>query len=139
MSGDVSVELPERIRSGPPCDLMRRTLSTSKSLERAPFQAFGTVGDDEFFRRIEAIRHRTARRLGPEARPVVVGAAAQQEIEALAIRGKHRIAASGGPVGCAPVAVGEVVVIAGVLDDAIQRDVFDDFEFSHLRYNMTHK
>src|SRR6516225_9350372 len=41
----------------------------SKALERAPFKIFRTVGSDIFCCRIEAIRHRTARCLWPEARP----------------------------------------------------------------------
>src|SRR5207247_4787957 len=105
----------------------------SKALERAPFKTFRTVGSDEFCCRIEAVRHRTARRLWPEARPDIVGATAKQQIEALAIRGEHCVPASGGPVGRGPVAVGEIAVIAGMLDHAVQRDVFDDLELSHLR------
>src|SRR5262245_40429484 len=103
----------------------------SKALERAPFKTFRTVGSDIFCCRIEAVRHRTARRLWPEARPEIVGATAKQQIEALAMRGEDCVAASGGPIGRGPVAVGEVV-FAGVLDHAVQRDVFDDFELSHL-------
>src|SRR4029453_6698820 len=41
----------------------------SKALERAPFKTFMTMGSDIFCCRIEAVRHRTARRLWPEARP----------------------------------------------------------------------
>src|SRR5215212_3196108 len=104
----------------------------SKVLERAPFKTFRTVGSDIFCCRIEAVRHRTARRLWPEARPEIVGATAKQQIEALAMRGDHFVPASGGPIGRGPVAVGEVAVFAGDLDHAVQRDVFDDFELSHL-------
>lgn len=39
---------------------------------------------------------------------------------------------TGGPIGRGPVAVGEIAIIGGVLDLAVQRDVFDDFELSHL-------
>src|ERR1700716_4761505 len=78
----------------------------SKALERAPFKTFRTVGRDMFCRRIEAVRHRTARRLWPEARPDIVGATAKQQIEAVAISGEHCIPASGGPIGRRPVAVG---------------------------------
>jgi hypothetical protein len=128
---DVSVELPQRIRSGPPCDLTRRTPSTTsgpEALRRAPCQTLRTVGRDVLLRRVEAVRHRTARRLRPVARPDVVGATAEQQIEALALRGEDRLPTGGGPVGRGPVAVGEVVVICGVLDHAVQRDVFDDPE-----------
>src|SRR5207253_7456582 len=104
----------------------------SEALERAPFKTFRTVGSDIFCCRIEAVRHRTARRLGPEARPDIVGATAKQQIEALALRGEDCISTSGGPIGRGPVAVGEIAVIGGVLDHAVQRDVFDDFELSHL-------
>src|SRR5918911_4001434 len=104
----------------------------SKPLERAPFKTFRTVGSDIFCCRIEAVRHRTARRLWPEARPDIVGATAKQQIEAPALRGEDCVPASGGSIGRSPVAVGEIVVIGGVLDHAIQRDVFDDFELSHL-------
>ena len=48
------------------------------------------------------------------------------------MRGEDCVPASGGPIGRGPVAVGEIVVIGGVLDHAVQRDVFDDFELSHL-------
>src|SRR4051812_25222420 len=104
----------------------------SKALERAPFETFRTVGSDIFFCRIEAVRHRAARRLWPEARPDVVGATAKQQIEALALRGEDCIPASGSPIGRGPVAVGEIAVIGGVLDHAVQRDVFHDSELSHL-------
>src|SRR5262245_22182995 len=104
----------------------------SKVLERAPFKTFRTVGRNILRCRIEAVRHRTARRLWPEARPGIVGATAKQQIEALAMRGEDFVPASGGPIGRGPVAVGEIAVIGGVLDHAIQRDVFDDFELSHL-------
>src|SRR5438067_3716921 len=104
----------------------------SKALERTPFKTFRTVRSDIFFCRIEAVRHRTARRLWPEARPDIVGATAKQQIEALALRGEDCISASGGPIGRGPVGVGEIAIIGGVLDHAVQRDVFDDFELSHL-------
>src|SRR4026209_456608 len=71
----------------------------SNALERAPFKTFRTVGSDKFCCRIEAVRHRTARRLWPEARPEIVGATAKQQIEALAIRGEHCVTASGCPIG----------------------------------------
>src|SRR4051812_37196721 len=104
----------------------------SKALERAPFKTFRTVGSDIFCCRIEAVRHRTARRLWPEARPEIVGATAKQQIEPLAMRCEDCIPACGGPIGRGPVAVGEIAVIGGVLDHAVQRDVFHDFELSHL-------
>jgi hypothetical protein len=50
-------------------------------------KTFRTVGSDIFCCPIKAVRHRTARRLWPEARPEIVGATAKQQIEALAIRG----------------------------------------------------
>jgi len=103
----------------------------SKALERAPFKTFRTVGSDIFCCRIEAVRHRTARRLWPEARPDIVGATAKQQIEAPAILREHRIPASGGPIRRGPVAVGKIAVIGGMLDHAVQRDVFDDCELSH--------
>src|SRR5438128_4634385 len=103
----------------------------SKALERAPFKTFRTVGSDKFCCRIEAVRHRTARRLWPEARPDIVGATAKQQIEALAIRGEDCISASGGPIGRGPVAVGEIAVIGGVLKHAVQRDMFHDPDLSH--------
>src|SRR5205085_2855330 len=85
---------------------------------------------------IEAVRHRTARRLRPEARPDVVGATAKQQIEALALRGEDCVPACGGPIGRGPVAVGEIAVIGGVLDHAVERDVFDDCELSHLSLSV---
>src|ERR1700722_15193151 len=104
----------------------------SKALERAPFKTFRPVGSDIFCCRIEAVRHRTARCLWPEARPGIVGATSKQQIEAPALRGNDFLPASGGPIRRGPVAVGEIAVFAGNLDHAVQRDVFDDFELSHL-------
>src|SRR2546421_10615270 len=67
----------------------------SKALERAPCKTFRAVGDDKFRCRIEAVRHRTARRLWPVAGPDIVRATAKQQIEALALRGEDRVPASG--------------------------------------------
>src|ERR1700722_4103257 len=88
----------------------------SKALERAPFKTLRPVGSDIFCCRIEAVRHRTARRLWPEARPGIVGATAKQQIEAPAMRSNDFISARRGPIGRGPVAVGEIAVIAGDLD-----------------------
>ena len=71
-------------------------------------------------------------RLGPETRPDIVGTAAQQQIEALALRGHDGLPSGGASIGRCPVAVGEIAVISGVLDHAVQRDVLDDFELPHL-------
>src|SRR5882762_2734030 len=103
----------------------------SKALERVPFKTFRTVRRDIFSCRIEAVRHRTARRLWPEARPDIVGATAKQQIEAPAIRSEDCLSASWGPIGRGPVAAGEIAVIGGVLDHAVQRDMFHDPDFSH--------
>src|SRR5215210_8972131 len=77
----------------------------SKALERAPFKTFRTVGSDMFRCRIEAVRHRTARRLWPVARPDIVGATAKEKIEARALRGENCGQASGAPIRLGPVAV----------------------------------
>src|SRR5216683_47501 len=103
----------------------------SEALGRPPFKTFRTVGSDIFCCRIDAVRHRAARRLWPEARPDIVGATAKQQIEALAMRGEDCISAGRGPIGRGPVAVGKIAVIGGVLDHAVQRDVFHDSELSH--------
>src|SRR5712691_13146753 len=108
----------------------------SKAFERAPFKTFRTVRSDIFCCRIETVRHRAARRLWPVARPDIVGATAKQQIEALALRGHDCLPTSGGPIGCGPVAVGEIAVIAGVLDHAVQRDVFEDLKRSHLSLSV---
>ena len=50
--------------------------------------------------------------------------------------GEDFIPASGGPIGRGPIAVGEIAAIGGVLDHAIQRDVLDDFELSHLNLRV---
>src|SRR5229473_7437909 len=89
-----------------------------KAPERAPSKTCRTVGSDIFCCRIEAVRHRTARRLWPEARPEIVGATAKQQIEAPLMRGDDCLPASGGPIGRSPVAVGEIAVFAGDLDHA---------------------
>ena len=82
--------------------------------------------------RIEAVCHRTARCLWPKARPDIVGATTKQQIEALAQRCRDCVPAGGGSIGRGPVAVREIAVIGGVLDHAVQRDVLDDPEPSHL-------
>jgi hypothetical protein len=105
----------------------------SKALGRPSCKTFRTVGNDIFCCRIEAVRHRTARCLWPEARPDIIGTTAKQQIEALAIRGEDCISASGVPIGRGPVAVGEIAVIGGVLDHAVQRDMFHDPNLSHER------
>src|ERR1700680_4544655 len=103
----------------------------SKALERAPFKTFRTVGSDVLRCRIDAIPYRAAGRLPPGDRPDIVGATAKQQIKALAMRGHHQLPAGGGPIGRGPVAVRKVAVIGGVLDHAVERDVFDDLELSH--------
>ena len=45
--------------------------------------------------------------------------------------GHNCVPASGGPIRRGPVAVGKIAIIGGVLDPAVQRDVFDDLELSH--------
>src|ERR1039458_6138096 len=133
-SVDVSVELPERITSGLSCALMRRMPSTMSDprVSAGPHaKTFRTVGSDIFCCRIEAVRHRTARRLWPEARPHIVGATTKQQTEALDIRGEDLFSASGGPIGRGPVAVGKIVFIGGLLNHAVQRDLFDDPDLSH--------
>src|SRR6266853_2469372 len=98
----------------------------SEALGRPPCKTFRTVGSDISCCRIDTVRHRTARRLWPEARPDIVGATAKQQIEAPAIRSEDCLSASWGPIGRGPVAVGEIAVIGGVLDHAVQRDMFQD-------------
>jgi len=99
----------------------------SEALERAPCETSRTVSSDIFFCCIEGVRHWTARRLWPEARQDIVGATAKQQIETLAAGGEECIPASGGPIGRIPVDVGEIIVIDGVLDHAVKRDVFSYF------------
>src|SRR5712691_3102431 len=112
-SVDVSVELPQRIRSGPSCDLMRRMPSTMSGPRpsNGPHSRLSGRWVAIYFVPIEAVRHRTARRLWPEARPDLVGATAKQQIEVLALRGHDCLQASGGPIGRGPVAVGKIAVI----------------------------
>src|ERR1044072_7715195 len=69
-----------------------------KALERAPCKTLRAVGGDVLRCRIEAVRHRTARRLRPEARPDIVGATAEQQVEALTLRGEDCIPAGGGSI-----------------------------------------
>src|SRR5882672_1953684 len=101
------------------------------ALGRPPCETFWTVGSDIFSCRIDAVRHRTARRLWPEARPDIVGATAKQQIEPLAMRGEDCISPSRAPIGRGPVAVGEIAAIGGVLNHAVQRDMFHDLDLSH--------
>src|SRR5208282_5884277 len=101
------------------------------ALERAPCKTFRAVGNNICCCRIEAVRHGIARRLWPEARPHIVGATTKQQIVALAMRGEECISAGGGPIGRAPVAVGEIVFIRRLLDHAVQGDMFHDPDLSH--------
>src|SRR6185369_1682505 len=67
----------------------------SDAFERAPFESFRMMSRDIFRCRIEAVRNRTARRLRPIARPDVVGAATEEQIEAVALRGRDCLAPRG--------------------------------------------
>src|SRR5580658_4731374 len=62
----------------------------SKALERAPFKTFRTVGSDIFCCRIEAVRHRTARRLWPRGRQ-------SKSSAAIALENTSRLAGSNLP------------------------------------------
>src|SRR3954447_4411821 len=119
-----------RLDAADPCDNVR-----PKCLERAPFETLRAVGGYIFGCRIQALPNRTARRLGPEARPHIVGATAQHQIEALAMRGRDFLPAGGGPIGRGPVNIGESV-LAGGLHHAVQRSVLDDFELSHSNFTF---
>jgi hypothetical protein len=91
------------------------------------------VGRDIFRRRIYAVRKRTVLGLRPEARPDIVGASAKQQIEALAMRREDCLSAGGIAIRRRPSAVWVVAVFvraAGSLNYAVQRDMFDDFDFS---------
>src|SRR5262249_38398374 len=105
----------------------------SKTLERTPFQTLRPVGRDVLRRGVEAVRHGTARRLRPKARPEIVGAPAKQQIEGFPMHREDCISASGAAIWCRPVAVGVIGVLARAanLDDAVQRHVFENSELSH--------
>jgi hypothetical protein len=49
------------------------------------------------------------------------------------MRGERCIPARRSPIGRGPFAVREIAVVGGILDHAVQRDVFDDFELLSLR------
>src|SRR5260370_2164300 len=68
----------------------------SKALGWPPCKTFRTVGNHIFCCRIEAVRHRTARRFLPEARPHIVGATAKQQTETLALRREDYVSARAG-------------------------------------------
>jgi len=93
-TADVSVELPDRIRSGPSCDLMRRmpsTIGRPKALERAHARLFPDGGLAIYFvAALRRFRHRTARRLGPGSRTTYhrCDGPSTKQTEALAIRGE---------------------------------------------------
>jgi hypothetical protein len=114
-------ELPQRIRSAPSFALMPRTPSTRHT--SWPHSV---------------CRHRTLRCLRPETRPEIVGSAAKQRIEALAVCRKDCRRPSRAAIGCGPVAVGVVVVFTRAvnLDYGVHRDVFENFEFFSLRVSM---
>ena len=66
-SVDVTVELPERIRSGPSSDLMRQMSSTmsGRRPSNGPHSRLSGLWVATCF--VEGVRHKTARRLRPEA------------------------------------------------------------------------
>lgn len=93
------------------------------------------VGDDEFLCGVQAVRQRIAFGVRPIAGPDIVGAAAQQQIEGLAVRGEDRLADGWIAMRDGPAAVGIVAVFVGAatsLDHAIERHVFEDFDFAHM-------
>src|SRR3982751_6026357 len=104
----------------------------SNALERTPLETFRAMRGDILLCRVETVHRRTARRLWPETRPDIIGATAEQQIEALAVRHEKCIPAGGSPIRRRPVAVLESVVIRGVLNHAVQRNVLHDLELSHL-------
>src|SRR6266550_89805 len=63
------VRAVQRLDAAKPQDDVR-----AETLERSPLKTFRTVSSDILPCCIEAVRHRTARRLWPEARPEIVGA-----------------------------------------------------------------
>src|SRR6185437_1589061 len=107
----------------------------AEGFEGAPVKSVGTVGGDEFRRGVEAVGQRTARGLGPETGPDVVGVPTEEEIEGLAMRGEDHLSCGGIAIGAGPSAVGVIAVFvgaAGSLDHAVQRNMFDDFELPHF-------
>src|SRR6185312_15875370 len=102
------------------------------ALERPPRKTVRMVRDDILRRRVQPVRKRTTRRLGPEVRPDVVCATPEQQIEAVAVCRADSVTARGGSVGRGPGVVWKTVLIRGMLDHAVQRDVFNKSELSHL-------
>jgi hypothetical protein len=69
-------------------------------------------------------------------RPDIVSAPAEQEIEGLAMRRKYRLSRGGIAIRRCPSAVWVVAIFvraAGSLDHSVERNMFDDFELSHLQ------
>ena len=90
----------------------------------------------ELLRGVQALRKRTARDLGPEAGPKIVGAAAQQQIEAAALVLGDGLRPGRRAIRCHPAAMRVVAVFAASAgrDHAVQRDVCEDPDLSHFQF-----
>ena len=105
----------------------------------APIQDYSACESRRIRRRVNTVRHRTLRGFRPKAAPDMVRSAAQQQIKNLTVSrddGRSSIRVGMRP---RPSAVGIrwVLVRAGGLNHAVQRDVFDDRDLSHrVSFNL---
>ena len=99
--------LPERIRSGPSCDLMRRmpAMMSGARPSNGPYARLSGLWVATYL--VAALIPSAIGLLGAfgQKPDQIVGATAKRQIEALAILGEDRISASGGPIGRGPVAL----------------------------------
>ena len=88
---------------------------------------------DVFCRSVYRVRHCAFRGGRPKAAPDVVGSAAQQQIEIVAVSRDDGRSHLGVVVRRGPATVTVVIFLrtAGALNHAVQRDMFDDPNLSH--------
>src|SRR5262249_58049142 len=101
---------------------------------RTPFEALRPMGRDIFRRCVQTVRYRTVPGFRPEAGPKIVGTATKQQIEALTLYLGDGRRPGRSSVGCRPSAMGVVAVCvrSAGRDHAVQRDMCEDSDLSHL-------
>src|ERR1051326_1004692 len=105
-------------------------------LDRPPFKALRPVSRDIFRRCVQTVCHWTLRSFRPKAAEDIVGSTTQQQIESVAVCRDNGFSYRRVVMRCRPSAVLEAgtdifLWAAGCLNHALERDVFDDPDFSH--------
>src|SRR3954467_15085330 len=107
-------------------------------LDGTPSEAVRPVGGDVFRGRVQTVPDRMALDFRPVAGPDIVGPAAKQQIEAPALRSDYGVCDGRVEIPHRPSAMRVVAVFvpsAGRLDHAVERDLLDDPDLSHLMFH----